>query len=49
MKAQSVIHNTFVTERSYAATPEQVFTALSNQAKGGRWLPEGQNHEVESV
>lgn len=48
MKVQSVIHNTFVLERSYPATPEQVFGALSNPAKRRRWLMEGQNHEVES-
>ena len=48
MKVQSVIHNTFVIERSYAAAPEQVFAALSNPAKRRRWLLEGQNHEVES-
>jgi len=48
MKVQSVIHNTFVIERSYQATPEQVFAALSNPAKRRRWLIEGQNHEVES-
>jgi len=48
MKEQAVIHNTFVIERSYAATPEQVFTALSNPAKRRRWLFEGQNHAVES-
>jgi uncharacterized protein YndB with AHSA1/START domain len=48
MKVQSVIHNTFVIERSYPATPEQVFAALSDTAKRRRWLHGGQNHEVES-
>ena len=48
MNKQAVIHNTFVIERSYEATPEQVFAALSNTAKRRRWLLEGQNHEVES-
>jgi uncharacterized protein YndB with AHSA1/START domain len=48
MKKQAVIHYTFVIERSYAATPEQVFAALSDPAKRRRWLLEGQNHEVES-
>jgi uncharacterized protein YndB with AHSA1/START domain len=48
MKEQSVIHNTFVIERSYPATPEQVFAALSNPGKRRRWLFEGQNHEVVS-
>jgi uncharacterized protein YndB with AHSA1/START domain len=48
MKAQSVIHNTFVIERSYPAKPEQVFAALSDPARRRRWLFEGQHHEVES-
>jgi uncharacterized protein YndB with AHSA1/START domain len=48
MKEQSAIHNTFVIERSYPATPGQVFAALSNPAKRRRWLIEGQNHAVES-
>jgi uncharacterized protein YndB with AHSA1/START domain len=48
MKVQSVIHNTFVLERSYQATPEQVFAALSDPAKRQRWLMEGQNHALES-
>ena len=48
MKEQAVIHNTFVIERSYPATPEQVFAALSNPAKRRRWLFEGQSHELES-
>jgi uncharacterized protein YndB with AHSA1/START domain len=48
MKVQSVIHNTFVIERSYPATPAQVFAALSNPAKRQRWLLEGQSHALES-
>jgi uncharacterized protein YndB with AHSA1/START domain len=47
MKEPSVIHNTFVIERSYPATAEQVFAALSDPAKRRRWLLEGSN-EVES-
>ncbi len=48
MKNQAVIHNTFVIERSYTATPAEVFAALSNPGKRRRWLLEGQNHGVES-
>src|SRR6185312_2523695 len=48
MKEQSVIHNTFAIERSYAATPEKVFAALSNTARRRKWLLEGAHHEVTS-
>jgi uncharacterized protein YndB with AHSA1/START domain len=48
MKEQSVIHNTFVIERSYTAIPEKVFAALSDPASRRKWLLEGQNHQVES-
>jgi uncharacterized protein YndB with AHSA1/START domain len=44
---QSVIHSTFVIERSYPTTPERVFAALADPAKKRRWFAEGDNHEVE--
>jgi uncharacterized protein YndB with AHSA1/START domain len=43
----SVIHNTFVIERSYPKPPETVFAAFADPAKKGRWFAEGHNHEVE--
>lgn len=47
MEERSVIHNTFVIERSYSATPEQVFSAFADPAKKRRWFVEGDHHEVE--
>jgi len=49
MEERSVIHNTFVIERSYPATPERVFTAFADPAKKRRWFAEGENHEVEEL
>jgi len=47
MQEQSVIHNTFVIERSYPTTPERVFAAFSDPAKKRLWFAEGKNHDVE--
>jgi uncharacterized protein YndB with AHSA1/START domain len=47
MEEQSVIHSTFVLERSYPATRERVFAAFANPAKKRRWFVEGEGHEVE--
>jgi len=47
MKEPSVIHNTFVIERSYPKPPERVFSAFADVAKKRRWYTPGENHEVE--
>jgi uncharacterized protein YndB with AHSA1/START domain len=46
MEEQSVIHNTFVLERSYPKPPEVVFAAFADPAKRRRWFAEGGNNEV---
>jgi uncharacterized protein YndB with AHSA1/START domain len=47
MEEQSVIHSTFVIERSYPKPPVRVFSAFADAAKRRRWFAEGENHEVE--
>ena len=47
MQEPSVIHSTFVIERSYPRPSERVFSALADAAKKRRWFAEGESHEVE--
>ena len=47
MPEHSVIHNTFVIERSYPKPPETVFAAFADPAKKHRWFGESLNHDVE--
>jgi len=47
MEERSVIHSTFVIERSYPATPERVFGAFADPGKKRRWFVEGEGHQVE--
>ena len=43
----TVIHHTFVTERSYQASPEKVYAALSDPGKKRLWYAAGEHHDVE--
>ncbi len=47
MKEKTVIHGTFVIERSYPTTPQRVFAAWSDPAKKRRWFAESDEPEVE--
>jgi uncharacterized protein YndB with AHSA1/START domain len=47
MEERSVIHSTFVIERSYPATSERVFSAFADPTKKRRWFVEGDHHDVE--
>src|ERR1700684_1919719 len=47
MEKQSVIHSTFVIERTYPVKPERVFAAFADPAKKRRWFVEGEHQEVE--
>jgi uncharacterized protein YndB with AHSA1/START domain len=47
MEQQSVVHSTFVIERSYNAKPERVFAAFADPAQKRRWFIESEHQEVE--
>jgi uncharacterized protein YndB with AHSA1/START domain len=46
MKERSVIHSTFVIERSYPVAPARVFAAFSDPAKKRRWFREEDSSET---
>jgi len=47
MEDPSVIHSTFVIERSYPVAPERVFAAFTDPIQKRRWFVESGGHEVE--
>jgi uncharacterized protein YndB with AHSA1/START domain len=47
MQKSSVVHDTFVIERSFPVAPEKVFSAFADAAKKRRWFAEGDSHEIE--
>lgn len=47
MSDRSVIHSTFVIERTYPTNPERLFAAFSDREKKMRWFAQGHSHTVE--
>lgn len=47
MQQPSVIHSTFVLERSYPKKVELVFSAFANAQQKRRWFAEGGTHDLE--
>ena len=47
MQEPSIIHNTFVLERSYPKPPKTVFAAFADAGKKRRWFAEGEGHELQ--
>ena len=47
MQDPSIIHNTFVLERSYPKPPKTVFSAFAEEGKKRRWYAEGDSKEVQ--
>jgi uncharacterized protein YndB with AHSA1/START domain len=47
MDLPSVVHSTFVIERTYPAAPGRVFAAFAEPAQKRRWFAESDRHDVE--
>jgi uncharacterized protein YndB with AHSA1/START domain len=47
MQEPSIIHNTFVLERSFPKLPKTVFAAFSDAGKKRRWFAEREGHELQ--
>jgi uncharacterized protein YndB with AHSA1/START domain len=46
MKERSIVHGSFVVERSYAASPKRVFEALTTREAKSRWFVGPEDHEA---
>jgi len=46
MQEPSILHSTFVLERSYPKPPKTVFAAFADTSKKRRWFAEGEGHEL---
>ena len=47
MQEPSVIHNTFVLDRSYPKPPRAVFSAFAEEGKKRRWFAEREGHKLQ--
>ena len=48
MSTSSIVHNTFVIERTYSASAARVFAAFSDTATKRRWFVEGEGWEIDA-
>jgi uncharacterized protein YndB with AHSA1/START domain len=48
MADPTVVHDTFVLERAYAATPERVFAAFADPRAKRHWFAESPDHDIEA-
>ena len=46
MAEQTVVHSTFVIERNFQRSPEEVFAAFADPAKKRKWFAEGEQNEI---
>ena len=48
MSSQTVVHNTFVVERSYPVTVERAYSAFADPALKRRWYADRDAHDVDT-